>query len=89
MAKFIKYTHPHISVVGQPQMRIVEEVLISVDDIRSLCHNKYGFFVSTKLIDKVYCGTQVIAEDNLILKVSEEDYELTKKVLAKITKGKE
>jgi len=82
MAKFIKYTHPHISVVGQPQMRIVEEVLISVDDIRSLCHNKDGFFVSTKLIDKVYCGTQVIAEDNLILKVSEEDYELTKKVLS-------
>ena len=82
MAKFIKYTHPHISVVGQPQMRIVEEVLISVDDIRSLCHNKDGFFVSTKLIDKVYCGVKEIAADNLILKVSEEDYELTKQVLA-------
>lgn len=81
MEKFIKYTKPSLSEVGKPALNPVEEVIISVDDIRSMSHNKGGYFVSTRLMDKVYCGTQVIAEDNLIIKVSKEDYEMTKKLL--------
>lgn len=81
MAKFIKYTKPSLSEVGKPALNPVEEVIISVDDIRSISHNNGGYFISTKLMDKVFCGTQVIAEDNLIIKVSKEDYEMTKKLL--------
>ena len=81
MAKFIKYTKPSLSEVGKPALNPVEEVIISVDDIRSMSHNNGGYFVSTRLMDKVYCGTQVIAEDNLIIKVSKEDYEMTKQLL--------
>lgn len=80
MAKFIKYTHPHIFVCGTPQASVAEEMLISVDDIRSLCHNKDGYFIYTKLMDSFDCDSK-IASFNTTIKVSKEDYELTKKVL--------
>lgn len=84
MAKFILFKNPGISMTGSPGYEEAHEVVLRVSEIRSMCHSKYGYFVSTDMIDRVIDARsqRVVSETNMTLKVSKEDYELTKKVLS-------